>query len=145
MELHKILKEKYDNSYKNETVASIHLFGIEYGKTIRDKNYSVKEIIKEAGLQESYITELNKGIKLSDKVTFDNELTTENLGSILKEKFDNAENGESVSSIHLFGIEYGKLIRRKNLSIDEIITESGINNSYKTELNKGIKLSKFVN
>ena len=55
-------------SSEYEQVLAIHLFGIRYGQYIREKNYSVKDIISKAGLPESYFAELNKGIKLSNYV-----------------------------------------------------------------------------
>ena len=46
--------------------------------------------------------------------------------------------------IHLFGIKYGNVIINRNYKISDIIQASGINESYKTELSKGIKLGKYV-
>ncbi|TAJ13774.1 hypothetical protein DMA11_07785 [Marinilabiliaceae bacterium JC017] len=53
-------------------------------------------------------------------------------------------NNDSVAQIHLFGIKYGPLIRRENISVAKLIELSGLNDSYVTELNKGIRLSKYV-
>jgi hypothetical protein len=64
-ELANILKEM---GTQYEQVLSIHLFGIRYGQYIREKKYSIKDIISKAGLPESYFAELNKGIKLSSYV-----------------------------------------------------------------------------
>lgn len=50
-------------------VASIHLFGIRYGKIIKKFNYKPIDIIDIAGLNASYLTELGKGIVLSQYVT----------------------------------------------------------------------------
>lgn len=55
-------------SEKKDKALSIHLFGIKYAKTIRDRNYSIKNIISKAKLEDSWGGELNKGIKLSDYV-----------------------------------------------------------------------------
>lgn len=52
-----------------EKVLAIHMFGIKYGKCIRKNNYSVNEIIRKAGLHDSYFAEINKGIKLSSYVS----------------------------------------------------------------------------
>ncbi|WP_345765912.1 MULTISPECIES: hypothetical protein [Chryseobacterium] len=60
------------------------------------------------------------------------------------DNFENAKNGETVASIYLFGIKYGKLIKTKNYSINDIIKISGINHTYFAELNKGIKLSEYL-
>ncbi|WP_294220177.1 hypothetical protein [uncultured Chryseobacterium sp.] len=143
-ELSKILSENYSIASNGDRVVQIHLFGVKYGKMIREKRYSVKDIIDKSDLNESYIAELNKGIKLSDKVIFDNEIELNTLGKILGDNFENAKNGETVASIYLFGIKYGKLIKTKNYSINDIIKISGINHTYFAELNKGIKLSEYL-
>ena len=144
-ELSSILSHNYTNAYNGEKVVQIHLFGIKYGELIRKEKYSSKDIINQSGLNESYVTELNKGIKLREKVVFENdELELNNLGKILKDNYENAKNGETVASIYLFGIKYGKLIKTKNYPINEIIRISEINDSYFAELNKGIKLSEYI-
>lgn len=144
-ELSKILSENYLNASNGDRVVQIHLFGVKYGKIIRERKYSVKDIINRSDLNESYISELNKGIKLSNKVIFDNdEIELNVLGKILSNNFENAKNGETVASIYLFGIKYGKLIKTKNYSINEIIKISGINQAYFAELNKGIRLSDYL-
>lgn len=46
----------------------IHLFGIKFSNEIRNNNYSIKEILKLAGMTESYQVEINKGINLAKYV-----------------------------------------------------------------------------
>ena len=70
--------------------------------------------------------------------------TINKLGSILKEMYENAPNGEQVAHIHLFGIKYGSEIQNNNIKSSEIIRASGMHSSYATEISKGIKLSKYV-
>ncbi len=62
------LKEMYRNAPKGEAVVHIHLFGIMYANEINDGSYRCKEIIRASGLNESYLAELHKGIKLSKYV-----------------------------------------------------------------------------
>jgi hypothetical protein len=64
------------------------------------------------------------------------------LGSILNDMYTNAIKGEQVMMIHLFGIKYSEDIR--NVGIRDVLEQSGIRASYLTELNKGVKLSKYV-
>lgn len=64
------------------------------------------------------------------------------LGKLLRESYDSAAKGEKVTMIHLFGIKYSEEIKKS--SITEIITESGIFSTYKTELGKGLKLARYV-
>ena len=68
--------------------------------------------------------------------------TAEQLGSILKEMYEGAERKEQVTMIHLFGIQYHQEI--KNVGIREVVEAAGIPSTYKTEVNKGTKLAKYV-
>ncbi|WP_345765910.1 MULTISPECIES: hypothetical protein [Chryseobacterium] len=54
-ELSKILSENYSIASNGDRVVQIHLFGVKYGKMIREKRYSVKDIIDKSDLNESYI------------------------------------------------------------------------------------------
>lgn len=67
--LGRILSNMYINAKKGEKVTMIHLFGIKYGEIIREEKYSFKDIVKEAGISETYVTEINKGANLSKYVT----------------------------------------------------------------------------
>lgn len=71
-ELAKKLKEMYEGS-STEKTAMIHLFGVKYAKDIRESGYVPKDILKVAGMPESYQVEINKGIKLSKYVTVKEE------------------------------------------------------------------------
>lgn len=71
MELHKLfqkLNEMYFNSEKGEAVAMIHLFAITYAKDIKSTGRSMREIAKGSGINESYGTEISKGVKLAKYV-----------------------------------------------------------------------------
>lgn len=63
-ELGSILFEMYSNAEDKMQVASIHIFGIKYGKNIIEKEFRAPEIIKAAGLNESYSTELQKALNI---------------------------------------------------------------------------------
>lgn len=58
--------------------------------------------------------------------------------------YNSAPDKEQATFIHLFGIKYGDLILRNKYSAPEIVKASGIKESYKTEVRKGINLSKYV-
>ena len=66
------------------------------------------------------------------------------LAKILNKMYLDAPNGETIAMIHLFGIMFGELIKENNYSIAKIVKLSKINESYKTEVNKGVNLSKYV-
>ena len=59
-----ILKEMYSNAGDKMQVASIHIFGIKYGKNIIENEFKAPDIIKAAGLNESYSTELQKALNI---------------------------------------------------------------------------------
>lgn len=63
-ELGDILKEMYSNAEDKMQVASIHIFGIKYGKKIIENQFKALEIIKAAELNESYSTELQKALNI---------------------------------------------------------------------------------
>lgn len=67
-ELSSKLHEMYFNAPKGDAVAMIHLFGIKYAIEIKESGLSRKDIIRQAGLSHTYLTELSKGIKLSEYV-----------------------------------------------------------------------------
>ena len=64
-ELGKILSDMY-NSSENKTTA-IHMFGIKYGKIIRNK-YSANEIVKASIIPESYHAEVSKGVRIYESL-----------------------------------------------------------------------------
>ncbi|MFB3164518.1 hypothetical protein ABLO26_24460 [Neobacillus sp. 179-J 1A1 HS] len=71
-------------------------------------------------------------------------MAIDELGLKLKEMYNSAPGGEQATFIHLFGIKYGELILNNRYSIAEIVKKAGIQDSYKTEVRKGVKLSKYV-
>lgn len=71
-------------------------------------------------------------------------MTENQLGKILREMYDNAPKGYKVANIHLFGVKYAEVILEKNFKVIEIIRASGLNESYLTEISKGIKLARYV-
>lgn len=58
------LDQMYSNAEDKMKVASIHIFGIKYGKNIIEKEFRASDIIKAAGLNESYSTELQKALNI---------------------------------------------------------------------------------
>lgn len=71
-------------------------------------------------------------------------MTVKELGEKLKDVYTNAQKGEKIAMIHLFGITYSNEIIKNNYSKKEIIDTAGIPKSYGTELNRGIKLADYV-
>lgn len=67
IELANILRDMYENA-SSEKTTMIHLFGIKYADEIKRNGYTPKEILKAAGMQESYQTEISKGVRLAKYV-----------------------------------------------------------------------------
>ena len=65
------------------------------------------------------------------------------LGGILADMYSTAQKKEQVTMIHLFGVKYAEDIQK--VGIREVIEQSGIHSTYRTELNKAVKLAKYVN
>lgn len=73
------------------------------------------------------------------------QLDVDKLGLILKEMYEESvEDSSSVAAIHLFGLKYGSVINKQNISVSDIIKIAGISDNYVVEVNKGIKLSKLI-
>lgn len=66
--LGKILKEMYDTAPRGMQVTNIHTFAIFYAEVIESERLNKREILKAAGLPESYQTEISKGINLASYV-----------------------------------------------------------------------------
>lgn len=68
-EISQILSDMYNNAPEGEAVAMIHLFGIRYARDIQACDESMKQFAISAGLNESYGTEIAKGVKLAQYVS----------------------------------------------------------------------------
>ncbi|MBU5625894.1 hypothetical protein KQI82_02945 [Oscillibacter sp. MSJ-2] len=60
-----VLKELYQRAPRGLQVAGIHVFAIHYAEAIESGRLNKKEILRVAGLPESYQTELSKGVNLA--------------------------------------------------------------------------------
>ncbi len=67
-QLGKKLKEMYEVKGVSQTTM-IHIFGILYANEIDESDVKLSDIIKEAGMNESYHVEISKGIRLSEYVS----------------------------------------------------------------------------
>jgi hypothetical protein len=71
-------------------------------------------------------------------------VTLNELGKILKDMYDNAPRGDQAAIIHLFGVKYADEIRNSEYTPKDILRSVNMPESYQAEINKGIKLSKYV-
>lgn len=80
--------------------------------------------------------------KTSKNQNNDNELKSRLVDEL--KRVNNGYGKDKLVSIHLFGIKYGQLIKEHNIKVVDLIKEASLNDSLKTELSKGIKLSYYV-
>ena len=71
-------------------------------------------------------------------------MTPEELGNTLSSMYHNAPKGELTTMIHLFGIKYADEIRDCGATATEIVRLSGLQDSYKAEVSKGVRLARYV-
>lgn len=64
----------------------------------------------------------------------------EKLGGMYRD----AHPGEAVVMVHLFGVRYANEIRESGASPTDIVVAAGMSEAYGVEVNKGIKLAKYV-
>ena len=104
-ELGAILKEMYSNAEDKMQVASIYIFGIKYGKDIVEKEFKAPDIIKAAGLNDSYSTELQKALNVYrclNKNTYGVSISDEN--TILKDNKGSVIRNKGAENILLYGV-----------------------------------------
>lgn len=70
-------------------------------------------------------------------------MTVIELGNKLKEMYEGS-NGNKTAMIHLFAIRYAEEIRCNRCTPKEILKVAQMPESYFAEINKGIKLAKYV-
>ena len=63
----------YEGAPKGGMASSIHLFGIKYADEIGD--LPIRQILIGAGMKESYVTEIRKGMNLARYVRVTNEVS----------------------------------------------------------------------
>ena len=66
------------------------------------------------------------------------------LAGILREKYQGASRNEAACQVHLFGIQYAEAQRECSRPLRERVKEPGIGMGYLSEVNKGIKLARYV-
>lgn len=96
-------------------------------------------------LQTNTKVDIKKLIEIKDTSIENKEFTIEELGSILKTMYNNAEDKMQVASIHIFGIKYGKNIIEREFKAPDIIKAAGLNDSYSTELQKALNIYRCLN
>ena len=71
-------------------------------------------------------------------------MTRMELGSILRQMYDNALDREATVMVHLFGVMYADEIRECDGSVEDVVAAAGISTNYSVEVRKGMRLAKYV-
>ena len=74
-ELATTLRAAYDNAGRNEAVCQMILFGIFYTRDIQSCGHTLKHMVALSGIPLGYVSEISKGIKLSNYVAPKTELS----------------------------------------------------------------------
>ena len=69
-------------------------------------------------------------------------MQSSDLAAVFSRRYHQAADGEMVTSIHIFGIEYAEQLAGQN--IKEVCERANVTVSYQTEISKGMSLAKFV-
>lgn len=77
---------------------------------------------------------------IEDDVDNEKEYSVQELGDILRNMYDTADDKMQVAAIYIFGIKYAKKIIESNYKVGDIIKASSLNESYFEELNKAINV-----
>ena len=67
-------------------------------------------------------------------------MTVDEAARILRDMYD--AGGSKTTAIHVFGIKYANEL--SGLPIKEIVRQSGLSETYPTEIYKGIRLAEYV-
>ncbi len=69
-------------------------------------------------------------------------MTVEEAGDILRGAYNDAPQGEAVTSLFIFGIKYADDL--VVLSLKDVVRKAGIRPTYYTEIRRGIKLAQYA-
>ena len=69
-------------------------------------------------------------------------MTIDEAAKLLSSRYENAEKGQQITQLYLFGIEFADEIG--NFSMTDLAIRAGISKTLGTELNKAVNLAQFV-
>ncbi|MHC1720416.1 MAG: MORN repeat-containing protein [Clostridiaceae bacterium] len=122
--------------------------GIKYaGEFNAGQPHGQGTLIHENG--DKYVGEFRDGAITGNGVYYNEELSNEeitidSLGEVLKKMYDSAQKGEKTTMIHLFGVKYAEEIISNRYAPKDILQYACIPETYQTEINKGVRLAKYV-
>lgn len=69
-------------------------------------------------------------------------MTIDDAAKVLARRYQQAEKGQKVTQLYLFGIEYADQI--ESFSMSDLAIRAGLSKTFGTELNKAVNLAQFV-
>ena len=142
-------QEYFPNGYNNTGILASTVLN-SFGLVSSTNAFDNKGIYRGISL-ENIITFLNqkngKYKKIASalaKIEYIPNYSEQELGNILGDIYNNAEENTKVVSLYLFGIKYAGLIEKCNYNYGKIIEYAGLSTSLGTELSKALRISKYV-
>lgn len=109
------------------------------------KPLTTERIMEILGKRETLLnchSDISSVENIQEKLLYDEETPTDynidNLGVILHDMCSKTD--DKTKAVHMFGIKYGAVIRKKRFIATDIINASGINTTHDHELNEGLSL-----
>ena len=72
------------------------------------------------------------------------DLSLEELGTILKQMYEDQEASSQTNATRMFAIKYGKIIEQHGYNAATLVAAAGLKESYHTEVNKGINIYRSI-
>lgn len=82
--------------------------------------------------------------KLIVKEGEEKDYSLEELGQFLSRMYNSPDVNNKTTAIHMFGLKYGKQIKRHNYTATALVGAAGINESYHAEISKGVRIFESI-
>lgn len=142
-------QEYFPNGYNNTGILAstiLNSFGLVSSTDTFDNKgiyygVSFDDIVEFLNQQEEKYKKIASGLA---KIDYIKNYSEQELGNLLSNIYNNAEEKTKITSLYLFGIKYAGLIEKNNYNYASIIRYSNIPESLGVELNKAMRISKYV-
>lgn len=142
-------QEYFFNGYNNTGILASKVLNA-YGLISSTDAFDNKGIYKDIALENviTFLKQHNEKYQQIaaglEKSEYKSNYSEQELGELLKNVYNNAEENNKSLSLHLFGIKYGDLIRKNNYKLKKIVEYTDIPKSLEVEINKGMNIGKHV-
>ncbi len=142
-------QDYFPNGYNNTGILAsmvLNSFGLISNSNIFDnkgiyKDIPLENVVSYLDQHDGRYKKIAAGLA---KIDYMFNYSEQELGALLENKYNNAEDNNKILSLYLFGIKYAGLIEKNNYNYKKIIEYANIPESLNVELSKAIKISKYV-